>query len=78
MLKSGFPPIVIPNKKRQRYIKALVKYELTVGQPHENSELLPKHESILDFESLCADSWNQTLKLIDEAHQLMSERYPKQ
>ena len=74
VLKSGYPPIIIEKEKRQQYIKVLSRYELAVGQPDVDNELLPEHEALGEFKKLCSDSWVQSLQLVDEANKIMAKR----
>ena len=71
VLKSGLPPIVIEKEKRQQYIRILSAYELVVGQPKLNDELLPEHEYLEEFKRLCFEGWEQSFQLINEAKKTM-------
>ena len=76
IIKSGYPPILIPNTKRRDYIQFLAQYELLVGQPRVNEELLPKKEQLTEFKNFCAEAWKQTLELVDKAHEQQKQRTP--
>ncbi|MBF0389603.1 MAG: Fic family protein [Desulfamplus sp.] len=69
VIRSGYPPIVIPKIKRQEYISLLAKYELSVGQPCASQPLLlPFNETINQFKEFCRSSWEESLNLVREAH----------
>ncbi|MBF0111575.1 MAG: Fic family protein [Desulfamplus sp.] len=69
VIRSGYPPIVIPKIKRQEYISLLAKYELSVGQPCASQPLLlPFNETINQFKEFCRNSWEESLNLVREAH----------
>ncbi len=65
MLKSGLPPIVIPNERRQQYIQLLGNYQLQAGQLTNTTGLWPKQNQLKDFEHFCAQCYKETLKIID-------------
>ncbi len=74
VLISGMPPIMIAKEKRRAYIHALSRYELAVGPPESDSELIPEHETLGEFSELCNDCWQQSLELVDEARKIMRTR----
>ena len=74
IIKSGYPPIIIPTDKRREYIHFLSKYELAVGQPQLEQSLLPKKELLIDFLKFCQDSWKHSLKLVETAREKQLER----
>jgi Fic family protein len=74
VIKSGFPPIIIPLEKRREYIRLLSKYELAVGQAQVGEPLLPKKELITDFMEFCEVSWKASRHLIENARAQQARR----
>ena len=74
VIKSGLPPIIIPKEYRRNYILALSEYELSVGSIKRSAPLLPSKEKLTDFKSLCAESWKESMNLVDEAWKKQAER----
>jgi len=74
VIRAGFPPIIIPKERRQEYIEALSEYHLAVGTVTARSELLPDVDKLDRFKRFCAESWSESIKLVDEAHKKQKER----
>jgi len=74
IIKSGYPPILIPNTERQKYIQLLARYELMVGQPRANEELLPNKEQLNSFTNFCEEAWQQSIQLVEKAHEQQKQR----
>lgn len=74
VIKSGFPPIIIPKEYRRNYIMALSEYELSVGSIKRSAPLLPSKEKLTDFKNLCTESWKQSMNLVDGAWKKQAER----
>lgn len=67
VLKSGYPPIIIPTERRTEYIRFLSEYDNEVGHIKKGAPLLPEPDKLLDFKSFCADSWRASKLLIEQA-----------
>ena len=74
VIKAGYPPIIIPKERRQEYIEALSEYHIAVGTVTARSELLPDVDKLDRFKRFCAESWSESIKLVDEAHKKQQER----
>jgi len=74
VLKSGYPPILIPLEKRKDYIDALIQYQLEAGLPAADKEFIKHGESLDQFKTLCFEHWRQSLNLVDRAHQRQAAR----
>ena len=74
VIKAGYPPIIIPKGRRQEYIEALSEYHIAVGTVTARSELLPDVDKLDRFKRFCAESWSDSIKLVDEAHKKQKER----
>ncbi|MEA3416958.1 MAG: Fic family protein [Thermodesulfobacteriota bacterium] len=74
VIKSGFPPIIIPNEYRRNYIMALSEYELSAGSIKRSAPLLPSKEKLTDFKNLCSESWKEPMDLVDEAWKKQADR----
>ena len=74
VIRAGFPPIIIPKERRQEYIEALSEYHLVVGTVTAGSELSPEVDKLDRFKQFCAESWSESIKLVDEAHGKQRER----
>ena len=74
VIMAGYPPIIIPKEHRQEYIDALSEYHLAVGTITARSELLPEIDKLDRFKRFCAESWSESIKLVDNAHRKQRER----
>jgi Fic family protein len=74
VIRAGYPPIIIPKERRQEYIEALSEYHFAVGTVTARSELLPDVDKLDRFKRFCAESWSESIKLVDEAHKKQKER----
>lgn len=74
IIRSGYPPIIIPKELSQEYIEALSEYHLAVGTITARSELLPDVDKLDRFKQFCSESWSQSIRLVDEAHRKQQER----
>lgn len=72
-LKSGFPPIVVPSAKRQEYRDVISSYQESIQNLDRLNDLSLLPES-KEFRALCAGYWGETMRLIDEAHQLQEKK----
>lgn len=74
VLRSGYPPIIIPKERRREYIEALSEYHLAVGTVTGLSELLPEVDKLHKFERFCGESWSESIQLVDRAREKQQER----
>jgi Fic family protein len=76
VLKSGFPPIVVPQEDRYQYKRVLSAYQNTIPDLAGLSDLkqLPENSEKHDFLVLCKDYWNDTIELLDKAKKMQAKR----
>jgi len=74
VIRAGFPPIIIPKERRKAYIDTLSEYHLAVGTVTARSELLPELDKLDRFKRFCAESWSESIKLVEEAHKRQKGR----
>jgi hypothetical protein len=74
VLRSGYPPILVPLEKRKDYIDALIKYQLEAGLPTADKEIIKPGESLDEYKAFCFEHWNQSLNLVDRARQRQAAR----
>ena len=74
VIRAGYPPIIIPKERRQEYIEALSEYHLSVGTVTARSELLPDVDKLDRFNRFCAESWSESVNLVDKARKKQQER----
>jgi Fic family protein len=67
VLKSGYPPIIIPSERRLEYIRFLSEYHYEVGSAKKGTPLLPEPDKLLEFKSFCADAWKASKILVEQA-----------
>ena len=48
MLKNGYLPLIIDNKKRKEYIELLLNYNINSSELHQNSNFLVEENEALD------------------------------
>ncbi len=68
LLRAGLPPIVIPAERRQLYVQLLAEYELAVGAIDRRTGVWPKPDLLAEFASFCAECYEATRRLVEEAH----------
>ena len=76
VLKSGFPPIVVPQEDRYHYKQCLSDYQNTVENLADLSELaqLPANSEKQNFVKLCSGYWSETSGLLDQAIAMQQKR----
>ncbi len=76
VLKSGFPPIVVPQEDRYQYKLCLSNYQNTVTELAELSDLtqLPSNTEKQQFINLCEGYWAETMTLLNNANVIQKKR----
>ena len=76
VLKSGFPPIVVPQEDRYRYKQCLSDYQNTVENLADIGDLaqLPANIEKQRFVELCKGYWSETIELLDQATAMQQKR----
>ena len=76
VLKSGFPPIVVPQEDRYQYKRVLSAYQNTISDLSNLSDLkqLPDNREKQHFVDLCKGYWNDTIELLDKANEMQEKR----
>jgi len=69
VLRSGLPPIIIPQTQRKQYIDALSAYHFSVGQIKAGDMLLPNKDELQPFAEFCDQAWGESLGLVEEMQQ---------
>jgi len=80
VLKSGFPPIVVPQEDRYRYKVSLSDYQNTIENLAELTDIaqLPVNPEQLRFIDLCRGYWSETIALLERAKAMQSKRLASQ
>ena len=76
VLKSGFPPIVVPQEDRYQYKLILSAYQNTIPDLAGLSDLkqLPDNHEKQYFVDLCRGYWRETIELLDKANAIQKKR----
>lgn len=76
VLKSGLPPIVVPQEDRYRYKLALSDYQNTINNLVDIGDLnqLPMNSQKQYFIDLCIEYWAQTSDLLVKAKEMQGKR----
>ena len=76
VLKSGFPPIVVPQEDRYQYKLVLSAYQNTIPDLAGLSDLkqLPDNREKQHFVDLCHGYWNETIDLLNKANEMQEKR----
>jgi Fic family protein len=74
VLKSGYPPILIPLEKRREYLNELVEHQLDAVPPSVEKELVKHGPSLEAFKSFCLENWRASLSIVDKAHERQKAR----
>jgi Fic/DOC family len=74
LLKSGLPPLIIPQEERRAYIQTLADYQLDIGQLTKNGGVWPTPEKLTVFSQFCESCYGGTQALIEQAFELQEKR----
>lgn len=76
VLRSGFPPIVVPTEARQEYKKSISDFQETVSALDRLKDLgaLPENPERDRFRNICARYWEPTMVLVEEARKRQARR----
>jgi Fic family protein len=74
VIRSGYPPIIIPKEGRQEYIAALTEYHHQAGVVASSGELLPSIDALARFTAFCSAAWAESNRLVDNAFALQGNR----
>lgn len=76
VLKSGLPPIVIPQEDRYQYKRVLSAYQHTIPDLANLSDIkqLPDNREKQDFVDLCKGYWQETIDLLNKANEIQEKR----
>lgn len=77
VLKSGWPPIVVPQEDRYQYKICLSDYQNTILDLEALSDLaqLPDNTEKQRFIELCSGYWSQTIDLLNNAQEMQLKRH---
>jgi len=76
VLKSGFPPIVVPQEDHYQYKRVLSAYQNTIPGLANLTDLkqLPDNLEKQHFVELCGGYWDQTIELLNKANAIQEKR----
>lgn len=74
LLKSGLPPLVIPQEQRRVYIETLSTYQISIGQLTSTSGVWPDPEQLTEFEAFCGACYQSTRELVGEIFEVQVAR----
>lgn len=76
VLRSGFPPIVVPTEARQEYKRSISGYQATIPKLERLETLsgLPDNLERDHFRGLCRSYWEPTQALLREAMEMQEKR----
>jgi Fic family protein len=76
VLRSGLPPIVVPQEDRYRYKLCLSNYQNTIADLAELNDLaqLPDNAEKQYFIEVCQSYWKETIELLDKANAMQAKR----
>ncbi len=79
VLRSGFPPIVVPTEARQEYKRSISDYQTTIPELEglETLSDLPDNLERDRFRGLCRGYWEPTQALLREAMEVQEKRNVK-
>jgi Fic family protein len=76
VLKSGFPPIVVPQEDRYQYKLVLSAYQNTIPDLVGLGDLkqFPDNHEKQHFVDLCHGYWKETIDLLNKANEMQEKR----
>jgi Fic family protein len=74
VIKSGLPPIIIPQQHRRQYIDTLAEYHFKTGRIKAGDELLPDMEALDPFIAFCEQAWEESLQVVENVRQKQRDR----
>ncbi|MCK5294696.1 MAG: Fic family protein, partial [Arcobacteraceae bacterium] len=67
MLKNGFLPIIIDNKKRDKYIELLIKYNLSINElDNKSSTIMEENEYFDELYEFFKSQYQNSKEVLDE------------
>lgn len=75
VIKSGFPPIIIPKEKKYEYIKLLSDNGSQEGIITPDSGLFCNNKYSKQFVKFCESSWSASMELVNNANERQRERH---
>ncbi|MGH8627671.1 MAG: Fic family protein, partial [Gammaproteobacteria bacterium] len=64
LLKAGYPPLIVPERRREEYKLLHTEYDLAVGRVDSPEHLAPEHELLQEITGFCRDVWRPTLAMV--------------
>lgn len=74
VLKSGYPPILIPAEQRDEYIWILGEIEMAAGRAAVGRSLETPADVLSGFKIFCAEAWNLSRSLVAAAWERQKPR----
>jgi Fic family protein len=74
VIKSGLPPIIIPQTQRRQYIDTLAQYHFEIGRIKLGDELLSDLEALNPFIGFCEQAWEDSLQIVESIHKKQHDR----
>ncbi len=74
VIKSGLPPIIIPQKQRRLYIDILAEYHFKTGQIKAGNQLLADINALDPFIAFCEQAWEESLQIVENIRQKQQVR----
>ncbi|MGH8654868.1 MAG: Fic family protein [Gammaproteobacteria bacterium] len=64
LLKAGFPPLIVPQQRREEYKLLHTEYDLAVGPVDSSEHLVPEHELLKEIRGFCREVWRPILDMV--------------
>lgn len=74
VLRSGYPPILIPAERRDQYIRLLGDIDRKMGTAAAGKPLMPPADLLVGFQEFCRQAWNLSKDLVAAAWERQKAR----
>jgi Fic family protein len=74
VIRSGLPPVIIPQKQRKQYVDILAAYHFNAGRIKAGDVLVPDFDALKPFSGFCEQAWEESFRIVENIRQKQRER----
>lgn len=74
VIRSGLPPVIIPQRQRKQYMDILAAYHFHAGRIKVGDVLVPDLDVLKPFSEFCEQAWEESFRIVENIRQKQGER----
>jgi Fic family protein len=74
VLKSGMPPVIIPQDQRRQYMNILAACHLQTGPIKGGDDLLPEPDALEPLILFCEQAWQHSFDIVENVRHMQQKR----